>query len=101
MRATMVNVEDDTAAATIDNALRPVTQQSSKNLIAEKPLVPKIEPTTFVPSYQIIVTMITHIKAYNSAGEVQFDLKVESSNPKNQYGCLSLFFFPLILSYIY
>lgn len=101
MRATMVNVEDDTAAASRDNALRPVSRHSSKNLIAEKLLVPKIEPTTFVPSYWIIVTMITHVEAYNSADEIQFDLRVESSNPKNQCDDrLSLLFFLHFILYL-
>ena len=60
MRAAMVNksdVEDDTAAAAKDNTAHPVSRHSSKNLTGEKPLVPKIEPPTFVPSYRIIVTM--------------------------------------------
>ena len=95
MRATMVNksdAEDDTAAAARDNALRPVSRHSSKNLIAEKSLVPKIEPATFVSSYRIIVIMNTHVKIYNSTDEIQFDLRVESSNTKNQCDCLSLSF---------
>ncbi|KAF8335612.1 hypothetical protein F5887DRAFT_921131 [Amanita rubescens] len=74
IKATMINksdAEEDTAAA-------------PKNLFAEKPLVPKIEPASFVFSYRIIVIVITHPEVYNSIGKLRFDLRDESSNTKNQ-----------------
>lgn len=52
MKETMINksdVEDDTTAAK-DNALH-LNRHSPKNLFAEKLLVPKIEPATFVSPY--------------------------------------------------
>ena len=94
MKETMINksdVEDDTTAAK-DNALH-LNQHSPKNLFAEKLLVPKIEPAMFVSPYWIIVIMITHLKVYNSTGELRFDLREGPSNTKNQCDCLSLSFF--------
>ena len=45
--------------------------------------------------------MITHVEAYNSADEIQFDLRVESSNPKNQCDDrLSLLFFLHFILYL-
>ena len=87
------DVEDDTAATAKDNGLHPVSRHSSQNLIAKMPLAPKIEPATFVSSYQIIVTMVTHVEVYNSIDEIHFDSRVETSNTKNQCDRLPLYLF--------